>query len=71
MMLFSDLELSKHLERVEGFACVQFAEARRRLFPDSGAEWIECGGAYAVFDGIAYTRTKWRLASTDPSGHAR
>jgi len=31
---------------------VQFAEARRRLFPDSGAEWMECGGAYAVFDGI-------------------
>jgi len=22
------------------------------LFPDSGAEWIECAGAYAVFDGI-------------------
>jgi GNAT superfamily N-acetyltransferase len=40
------------LERAEGHACVQFAEARRRLFPDSGAEWIECGGAYAVFDGI-------------------
>jgi hypothetical protein len=29
-----------------------FAEARRSLFPDSGAEWIECAGAYAVFDGI-------------------
>jgi hypothetical protein len=50
-MLFSDLGLSRRLERAEGFACVQFAEARRRLFPDSGAEWIECGGAYAVFDG--------------------
>jgi hypothetical protein len=24
----------------------------RRLFPESGAEWIECEGAYAVFDGI-------------------
>src|SRR5580698_9833941 len=51
-MHFSDLALSKRLERAEGRACVQFAEARRRLFPDSGAEWIECAGAYAVFDGI-------------------
>jgi GNAT superfamily N-acetyltransferase len=40
------------LERAEGRACVQFAEARRRLFPESGAEWIRCAGAYAVFDGI-------------------
>jgi GNAT superfamily N-acetyltransferase len=51
-MLFADLALSKRLERAEGHACAQFAEARRRLFPDSGAEWMECAGAYAVFDGI-------------------
>jgi hypothetical protein len=51
-MLFSDLALSKRLERAEGHACAQYAEARRRLFPNSGAEWIECAGAYAVFDGI-------------------
>jgi GNAT superfamily N-acetyltransferase len=51
-MLFSDIALSRRLERAEGHACVQFAEARRRLFPDSGAEWMECGGAVAVFDGI-------------------
>jgi GNAT superfamily N-acetyltransferase len=51
-MLFSDLPLSRRLERAEGFACVQQAEARLRHSPDSGAAWIECGGAYAVFDGI-------------------
>jgi GNAT superfamily N-acetyltransferase len=51
-MLFSDLALSRRLERAEGRACLQFAEARRRIFSDSGAEWIECAGAYAVFDGI-------------------
>src|SRR5690242_11023434 len=51
-MLFSDLALSRRLERAEGHACAQFAEARRRLFPESGARWIECAGAYAVFDGI-------------------
>jgi GNAT superfamily N-acetyltransferase len=50
-MVFSDRGLSRRLERAEGHACAQFAEARRRLFPDSGAEWIQCAGAYAVFDG--------------------
>lgn len=49
---FSDLALSRRLERAEGTACRQFAEARRRAFPDSGAAWIECASAYAVFDGI-------------------
>ena len=51
-MLSSDLALSRRLERAEGHACVRFAEARGRLFPESGAGWIECSGAYAVFDGI-------------------
>jgi GNAT superfamily N-acetyltransferase len=51
-MPFSDLALSKRLERAEGHACLQYAEARQRLFPDSGAAWIECAGAYAVFDGV-------------------
>jgi len=51
-MHFSDLALSRRLERAEGNACVQYVEARRRLFPHSGAEWIECAGAYAAFDGI-------------------
>jgi|SRR5579872_194405 len=51
-MLFSDLALSRRLERAEGHACAQFAEARRRLFPASGSEWMECAGTYAVFDGV-------------------
>ena len=51
-MLFADLALSRRLERAEGYACVRFAEARRRLFPHSGAEWLECAGAFAVFDTI-------------------
>jgi len=51
-MLFADLALSRRLERAEGHACAQFAGATRRLSPDSGAEWTECAGAYAVFDGI-------------------
>ncbi len=51
-MLFSDLALSKRLELTEGYACVQFAEAQRRLVPDSGAEWMECAGAFAIFNGV-------------------
>lgn len=51
-MAFSNLELSRRLERAEAHACATFAEARRFLFPDSGAEWIECAGTYAVFDTI-------------------
>jgi len=51
-MPFSDLILSRRLERAEGFACSQYAETRIRQFPDSGAAWIECGGAVAVFDGV-------------------
>jgi GNAT superfamily N-acetyltransferase len=39
------------LERAEGYACTRFADARRRLYPESQAEWIECAGAYAAFDG--------------------
>ena len=48
--MFADLALSRRLESAEGFACREFAEARRRLFPESGAEWIR--GAYAVFDTV-------------------
>lgn len=51
-MICSDLALSRRLERAEGFACVQFASARRLQFPGSGAEWIERAGAYAAFDGV-------------------
>jgi GNAT superfamily N-acetyltransferase len=57
-MQFSDLALSQRLERAEGNACVQFAEARRRLFPDSGAQWMERSGAYAVFDRIGSPATQ-------------
>jgi GNAT superfamily N-acetyltransferase len=52
VMLLSDIALSRRLERAEGVASMQHAEARRRMHPESGAEWMECGGAYAVFDGV-------------------
>jgi GNAT superfamily N-acetyltransferase len=51
-MAFADLDLARRLERAEGRACLEFAEARARLYPESGATWIECAGAHAVFDGV-------------------
>ena len=49
---FSDLSLSRRLERAEGNACLQFAKARRRRYPASGAEWMQCAGTFVVFDGV-------------------
>ena len=51
-MLFSDVATTRRLERAEGFGCLQHAEARRQIYPGSGAEWMECGGAFAIFDGV-------------------
>jgi len=66
-MTFSDLELAKRLEAAEGYACKQFAEARARMFPESGSEWIEVGGAVAVFDGIdAPTTQSFGLGVFEP-----
>jgi GNAT superfamily N-acetyltransferase len=51
-MVFADLDLAKRLERTEGRSCLGFAEVRSQLYPESGATWMECAGAYAVFDGV-------------------
>lgn len=52
MTIFSDKELSQKLERTEARSNADFVETRQRLSPDSGAEWIEVAGAYAMFDGV-------------------
>jgi len=57
-MQFSDLVLSRRLERAEGHACAQFADVRRSLFPDTASEWMLFSGAYAVFDGIGSPTTQ-------------
>lgn len=51
-MIFADQELAKRLEAAEAYACAQFAEARRRLFPECTSTWIRCAGATVVFDGV-------------------
>ncbi len=50
---FSDLSLARRLEQTEGLSNADFVEGRALAFPESGAEWREIGGAYAMFDGAA------------------
>ena len=50
-MIYVDHEFSQKLELTEARANVDFVETRERLFPGSGATWIEVGGAFAMFDG--------------------
>jgi len=54
----SDLALSRRLERCEGSTNAAFVESRARLEPELGATWIECDGAYALFDGPASPLTQ-------------
>jgi GNAT superfamily N-acetyltransferase len=51
-MIFSDKNLSQRLERTEARANASFVEARAKISPEIGAEWIEVAGVYAMFDGI-------------------
>ena len=50
-MIFSDKQLSQRLERTEARANVDFVKTRAALSPETGATWIEVGGAYAMYDG--------------------
>ena len=50
--ILSDLALARRLERADAQGNLEFVEARAKLFPDSGAEWLEVGGAYAMYDGV-------------------
>ncbi len=56
--LFSDLDLSRRLERAEAHANAMFVEARARTTPLSGACWIEVGEAYAMYDGVGSPLTQ-------------
>ncbi|HVF26817.1 MAG TPA: GNAT family N-acetyltransferase [Pyrinomonadaceae bacterium] len=49
---FSDLALARRLERTEARGNAEFVEARAGVSPESGAEWIEVAGAYAMFDAV-------------------
>jgi hypothetical protein len=51
-IVFSDRNLSQKIERTEARSNADFVETRAKLFPESGAEWMEIGGAYLMFDGL-------------------
>jgi GNAT superfamily N-acetyltransferase len=50
-MIFANRELAGRLEQAEGYACVQFAKARKKLFADCDSAWMRCAGIDVVFDG--------------------
>lgn len=52
MTYFSTRDLSQRLERTEACYNADFVSSRLKMFPDSGVEWIEVKGAYAMFDGV-------------------
>ena len=58
MTIFSDKMLSQKLERAEARATAAFVESHAKLFPESGAEWIEIAGVYAMFDGAESPSTQ-------------
>lgn len=57
-MIFSDLALARRLGRAEAYGNATFVEARARLFPESGARWIDVAGAYAMYDGLSSPMTQ-------------
>jgi hypothetical protein len=50
-MIFSDKNLARKIERAEAQSTVDFVKSRAKMFPESGAQWMETGGVYAMFDG--------------------
>lgn len=51
-MIYSDLNLSRAIERAEAESNAAFVEARASRSPESGACWQNIGGAFAMFDGV-------------------
>lgn len=50
-MIYSNKDLSQKLERTEARASADFVETRKNMFPESGAQWIEVAGTYAMYEG--------------------
>lgn len=49
--IFADRELSRLIERAESRANAACVESHAAAQPESGAEWIDVGGTFAMFDG--------------------
>lgn len=57
-MILADLDLSRRLEKAEAQSNSEFVEARAKLFPASGAQWIEVAGARVMYDGVQSPMTQ-------------
>ena len=69
--LLTDLALARRLEGTEGAANAAFVEARARVEPELGAEWIDVAGVYAMFDGVQSPLTQtFGLGIFDSVGEA-
>ena len=55
---FADVELARKLERTEAQGNIDFVEARAKKSPDSGAQWTEIAGCFAMFDGAGSPLTQ-------------
>lgn len=58
MPIFSDKALSQKIERTEARSNADFVESHAKLFPTSGAEWMEIAGVYVMFDGVGFPTTQ-------------
>lgn len=68
---FADIDLARRLERTEARSNADFVEARQQAFPEIDAQWIEVGGAYAMFDGVGSPLTQtFGLGVFDPVSSA-
>ncbi len=71
-MIFADLHLARRLERPEAIGGARFVEARARIFPETGAQWIDVAGTYAMFDGpdspLTQTFGLGLFSETTPAG---
>lgn len=67
-----DVALARRLERAEADANRRFVEAHARVAPESGAEWRDIGGTYAMFDGLESPLTQtFGLGLFDPLSAAQ
>ena len=57
-MVLTDLALARRLDRAEAMAGARYVEARALAQPEAGAEWIDVGGTYAMFDGVGSPATQ-------------
>ena len=70
-MIYADLNLSRRLERTEARSNADFVKARAVMFPESGAQWMEAAGVYAMFDGVESPLTQtFGLGVFEEASHA-